>query len=175
MTEFQGADGTVSLTGRLRDPGIGSGRVLTTDADGIYTPQLPAPPFAPQEGTYGGGAPLTIANGATAKLPWSFGSGVELLTLTDPDDPAVVAPGVYAFAVQVSALSPLTVGGYCIIRLTVGNAVVSAQALHPNTTAGVTATALLGVPSPVNVQVTNLDGAASADYLIQTADVLRIA
>lgn len=130
------------------------------------------------------GDAVTIADGSSDQLIWTYSSGSSLLDLTDPKNPTVVDAGVYAVSVCVTALTAITLGGLYSFALDLDVAAEDAncsassppsvaQLMQPQVALAITYHIPAG--GVFTATITSLDGGmASVDYTINEAVIQRI-
>jgi hypothetical protein len=149
--------------------------------DGEASP-APGGGSMPVQGTYSGNA-VTIANGASENLTWdTLAAGTELLNRSVPDSPLFLAAGTYAVSCSIQ-VSDLTANGKAALNLEfnslVSAAYFPAYLVAPGVLMTITAVVVitdadLGFgPNPV-LSVHNQDGAASRDFSIQNATIVKL-
>jgi len=161
---------------------------LSGKAKGNPPPPTPTPPYVPPTAReIAGGAPLNIANGGDAYLPWAHGGGDAIFNYADPTEPKAVVSGIYSITANV-AVNNLTAGGFYVVKLrartsiggiyyyaeAVGFKPVSPSAPGDEVAVGASLTTYLAAGDGVSVEVHSFDGAASRDFSIQIAFIQRI-
>jgi hypothetical protein len=117
------------------------------------------------------GAATTITNGGDASLEWgNKTAGDDLLDVTDPFAPVVLAAGVYAFSAQVS-VDQLTPGGNFRASVTVngdvsGNGIAEGLFSLAGNCAQLSLTCYCAEDAPIAVRVVNNDGVTSRDFSV---------
>ena len=130
------------------------------------------------------GGNVAIANNASANLTFgNHNSGPDLLDLTDPANPTVIAAGIYSVSVSISPNDAMTDGGIFSASLTLdaNNAEATAIGSSP---AAVTANLLpslslsltyyIPAGGVIAVNVGNGDGVKSINFALQDAVVQRL-
>lgn len=170
---------------------VSEGNILeVVDEDGAILSQVGADGQFPGGGSVPAqetlsGDPVTIVASGNANLTWDTkGSGNDLLDLSTPDAPTVIADGVYAVTIQVNPhfTSPLTVGATFQAILSLNSELDVAFTTADSSPASVanaqpcvslTVVSQMTAGDAINAQVTNWDGAASVDYVLSNAIVQK--
>jgi hypothetical protein len=121
------------------------------------------------------GAPVTIANSASGALTWdNLSSGTELLDRTVPSFPTLLAAGTYALSLVTKSSAPLTPGGNAQLLVNIPGGTIQASTLPDIGLAGYFIW-IAGAGDTVEVDVVNNDGAASRDFVIFSALLVKLA
>jgi len=175
--------GTETLSGTLKAVGGALGDVPTQQADGFLA-QAAGGGSGPVGAIYSGNA-VTIANTASGNLTWdTLAAGTDLLDRSTPGSPKFLAAGTYAVTASVRA-SALTAAGWATVSLSVvslSSSFTAETAIGPSPATLVVVTAVIvvtdadiGFSSGPVIQVTNLDGAASRDFTLNAAEIVKLA
>lgn len=130
----------------------------------------------PVSATYDGD-PVTITDGNFAALTFDrLDDGSALLDITTPAAATFVASGTYAITAQVNATAPLTSGGYCGVFLSATGNVAAGEGAHPDQYAVTLAATVIATAGDACVVYTfNNDGAASRDFSLGAARIVKLA
>jgi hypothetical protein len=123
------------------------------------------------------GSPVSIPDGQGAPLTFdTLDSGTELLDRTNPAAPELLAAGTYAFTGSFYASAPLTAGGHTAFNVSTSSGPTSsADTLHPDFVASASLVFVGEAGDSLLLSLNNIDGAASRDFSMYGAVLVKLA
>jgi hypothetical protein len=145
--------------------------------DGEASP-APGGGSMPEQAIYSNSTGVDIPNGGSVNLGWAtLNDGADLLDRTDPTLPTFLEDGTYALTVAIIGDAPNTPGGYSLATLFASGfqTLVAIPTPDPSQTWGASAVFKAAAGDNVGIEVENFDGAATHNYALNSAYLVKLA